>query len=93
MRKDDKVMIMYNIFKEWEGKVFQVYWRKWVIHVESIICEKVNRSTVNIGINTSNIAIMKLKLNKDRKTFLEQKGKDRSAKKRKFMNEDVIPPL
>uniref|UniRef100_A0A7I4AP95 Uncharacterized protein n=1 Tax=Physcomitrium patens TaxID=3218 RepID=A0A7I4AP95_PHYPA len=72
---------------------YNVRFVKWVIHVESIICEKVNRSTVNIGINTSNIAIMKLKLNKDRKTFLEQKGKDRSAKKRKFMNEDVIPPL
>jgi len=42
VRKDDEVMVVRGTFKGREGKVVQVYRRKWVIHVERITREKVN---------------------------------------------------
>jgi large subunit ribosomal protein L26e len=42
IRKDDEVMVVRGTFKKREGKVVQVYRRKWVIHIERITREKVN---------------------------------------------------
>jgi ribosomal protein uL24 len=42
VRKDDEVQVVRGTFKGREGKVIQVYRRKWVIHVERITREKVN---------------------------------------------------
>jgi large subunit ribosomal protein L26e len=42
IRKDDEVMVTRGTFKGREGKVVEVYRRKWVIHVERINREKVN---------------------------------------------------
>lgn len=42
VRKDDEVMVVRGTYKGREGKVSQVYRRKWVIHVERITREKVN---------------------------------------------------
>lgn len=42
IRKDDEVQIVRGKFKGREGKVVQVYRRKWVIHVERITFEKMN---------------------------------------------------
>lgn len=47
VRKDDEVMVVRGTFKGREGKVTQVYRRKWVIHVERITREKVNGKTSN----------------------------------------------
>ncbi|KAG0629730.1 hypothetical protein M758_1G125500 [Ceratodon purpureus] len=95
VRKDDEVMVVRGTYKGREGKVVQVYRRKWVIHVERITREKVNGATVNVGIDTSKVVITKLKLDKDRKALLERKGKGRSAEKGKgkFTDADVAPPL
>ncbi|KAG0588424.1 hypothetical protein KC19_2G241800 [Ceratodon purpureus] len=95
VRKDDEVMVVRGTYKGREGKVVQVYRRKWVIHVERITREKVNGATVNVGIDTSKVVITKLKLDKDRKALLERKGKGRAADKGKgkFTDADVAPPL
>ncbi|KAG0613750.1 hypothetical protein M758_6G127400 [Ceratodon purpureus] len=95
VRKDDEVMVVRGTFKGREGKVVQVYRRKWVIHVERITREKVNGATVNVGIDPSKVVITKLKLDKDRKALLERKGKGRGAEKGKgkFTEADVAPPL
>nr|CAD1839355.1 unnamed protein product [Ananas comosus var. bracteatus] len=61
-------------FKGREGKVVQVYRRKWIIHVERITREKVNGSTVNVGVAPSKVVITKLKLDKDRKALLDRKA-------------------
>ncbi|KAA8547773.1 hypothetical protein F0562_004202 [Nyssa sinensis] len=53
VRKDDEVQVVRGTYKGREGKVVQVYRRKWVIHIERITREKVNGSTVNVGINPS----------------------------------------
>jgi len=42
IRKDDEVQVVRGTFKGREGKVIQVYRRKWVIHVERLTREKVN---------------------------------------------------
>ena len=91
IRKDDEVQVVRGTFKGREGKVVQVYRRKWVIHIERITREKVNGSTVNVGINPSKVVINKLKLDKDRKSLLDRKAKGRAADKAKgkFTAEDV----
>jgi len=95
IRKDDEVQVVRGTFKGREGKVVQVYRKKWVIHVERITREKVNGTTVNVGVHPSKVVVTKLKLDKDRKSLLERKGKGRAAEKGKgkFRAEDVAQPL
>ncbi|MCO5610489.1 hypothetical protein L7F22_064728 [Adiantum nelumboides] len=95
VRKDDEVQVIRGTYKGREGKVVQVYRRKWVIHIERITREKVNGATVNVGIDPSKVVITKLKLDKDRKALLDRKGKGRAAEKGKgkFTSEEVAAPL
>ncbi|BBG98548.1 Translation protein SH3-like family protein [Prunus dulcis] len=94
VRKDDEVQVVRGTYKGREGKVVQVYRRKWVIHIERITREKVNGSTVNVGINPSKVVITKLRLDKDRKALLDRKAKGRAAadkdKGTKFTAEDIM---
>ncbi|KAA8522596.1 hypothetical protein F0562_013043 [Nyssa sinensis] len=94
VRKDDEVQVVRGTYKGREGKVVQVYRRKWVIHIERITREKVNGSTVNVGINPSKVLITKLRLDKDRKSLLDRKAKGRAAadkdKGAKFTAEDIM---
>ncbi|KAL1196477.1 Large ribosomal subunit protein uL24y [Cardamine amara subsp. amara] len=94
IRKDDEVQVVRGTFKGREGKVIQVYRRKWVIHIERITREKVNGTTVNVGVNASNVVITKLRLDKDRKSLLERKANGRAVadkeKGTKFTAEDVM---
>uniref|UniRef100_A0A0D9XP44 KOW domain-containing protein n=1 Tax=Leersia perrieri TaxID=77586 RepID=A0A0D9XP44_9ORYZ len=91
VRKDDEVQVVRGSYKGREGKVVQVYRRRWVIHVERITREKVNGSTVNVGIHPSKVVVTKLKLDKDRKAILDRKARGRNADKAKgkFTAEDV----
>lgn len=74
IRKDDEVLVVRGSYKGREGKVVQVYRKKWVIHIERVHREKVNGATVPIGIHPSNVVITKLKLDKDRKNILSRKN-------------------
>lgn len=91
IRKDDEVQVVRGTYKGREGKVVQVYRRRWVIHVERITREKVTGSTVNVGLDPSKVVITKLKLDKDRKALIERKARGRAADKAKgkFSAEDV----
>nr|AAX92766.1 ribosomal protein L24, putative [Oryza sativa Japonica Group]ABA91453.2 60S ribosomal protein L26-1, putative, expressed [Oryza sativa Japonica Group] len=86
-----KYNVVRGSYKGREGKVVQVYRRRWVIHVERITREKVNGSTVNVGIHPSKVVVTKLKLDKDRKAILDRKASGRAADKAKgkFTAEDV----
>ena len=75
IRKDDEVTVVRGTFKGREGKVVQVWRKKYVIHIERITREKANGATVNVGIHPSNCEITKLKLDKDRKKILERKDR------------------
>ncbi|WOO80912.1 60S ribosomal protein L26-1 [Vanrija pseudolonga] len=74
VRKDDEVLIVRGKYKGREGKVTQVYRKKWVIHVDRVHIEKSNAATAPIGISPSNVVITSLKLDKDRKAILERKN-------------------
>merc|ERR1712070_971199 len=90
IRKDDEVQVVRGTYKQREGKVVQVYRRKWVIHIERITREKVNGATVNVGIDPSKVIITKLKLDKDRKDLLERKkGASTEKGKGKFTEEEI----
>merc|ERR1712034_291009 len=72
IRKDDEVMVVRGHFKgQQTGNV---------VHVHRMQREKVNGSTVQVGIHPSNCVITKLKLDKDRKAMLEHRAASRTAK-------------
>ncbi|WIA11559.1 hypothetical protein OEZ86_002528 [Tetradesmus obliquus] len=91
VRKDDEVQIVRGTFKGREGKVTQVYRKKWVIHIERITREKVNGATVSVGIDPSKCVITKLKMDKDRRALLDRKaaGKAADKGKGKFTEQEV----
>ncbi|CBK25269.2 uncharacterized protein [Blastocystis hominis] len=73
--KGDKVKILRGSYKGKEGKVTEVYRKKWVIHVEGINRDKVNGSSAKVGIDASKVEIIELKLSKDRKAILDRKSR------------------
>merc|ERR550514_1340996 len=87
IRKDDEVMIVRGHYHDREGKVTQVYRKKWCIHVERVTRDKANGQTVPIPIHPSKVVITKIKLDKDRKGLLERKN--RSTAKGKYKDKDV----
>jgi len=42
IRKEDEVRVVRGTFKGKEGKVVQVYRKKWVIHIDKVVRDKVN---------------------------------------------------
>ncbi|KAA1469460.1 ribosomal protein L24 [Dentipellis sp. KUC8613] len=80
VRKDDEVRIVRGKYKGREGKVTQVYRKKWVIHVDRVQRDKANGSSVPIGIHPSNVVIINLKLDTDRRAILERKDRSKSTK-------------
>mmetsp|Transcript_27930 Transcript_27930/g.37850 ORF Transcript_27930/g.37850 Transcript_27930/m.37850 type:complete len:142 (-) Transcript_27930:373-798(-) len=87
VRRDDEVMIVRGHYHDREGKVTQVYRKKWVIHIERVTRDKTNGQSVPIGIQASKVMITKLKMDKDRKALLDRKsGK---AKKGKYTEQDA----
>ncbi|KAI0980338.1 hypothetical protein GJ496_003061 [Pomphorhynchus laevis] len=89
IRKEDEVMIMRGHYKSQQsGKVVAVYRKKFVIHVERIKREKSNGLTVHAGIHPSNVMIVRLKMDKDRKKLIERKTANKAESKGKY-TEDV----
>merc|ERR1711870_122815 len=87
IRRDDEALIVRGHYHDREGKVTQVYRKKWRIHVERVTRDKANGQTVPIGIHPSKVTITKLKLDKDRKALLDRKaGK---GKKGKYSDKDM----
>ncbi|KDD71625.1 hypothetical protein H632_c4671p0, partial [Helicosporidium sp. ATCC 50920] len=67
----------------------QVYRKKWVIHIERLVREKVNGASVPVGVDASKVVISKLKMDKDRKSLLDRKRASREADKGKFTEAEV----
>mmetsp|Transcript_50851 Transcript_50851/g.142322 ORF Transcript_50851/g.142322 Transcript_50851/m.142322 type:complete len:138 (-) Transcript_50851:128-541(-) len=87
IRRDDEVMIVRGHYHDREGKVTQVYRKKWRIHVERVTRDKANGQTVPVGIHPSKVVITKIKLDKDRKALLDRKN--RNVKKGKYTEKDM----
>jgi len=79
IRKDDEVRIVRGKYKGREGKVTQVYRKKWVVHVERVQRDKSNGATAPIGIHPSNVVITTIKLDKDRRAILDRKDRKKTA--------------
>jgi len=80
IRKDDEVRIVRGKYKGREGKVTQVYRKKWVIHVDRVQRDKSNGATTPIGIHPSNVVVTSLKLDKDRRAILDRKDRKKSSR-------------
>ncbi|TFK30145.1 ribosomal protein L24 [Coprinopsis marcescibilis] len=78
IRKDDEVRITRGKYKGREGKVVQVYRKKWVIHVERVQRDKSNGASAPIGIHPSNVVITTIKLDKDRRAILDRKDRKKT---------------
>ncbi len=79
IRKDDEVTIVRGSSAGREGKVVQVYRKKWVVHVERVTRDKSNGNTVQLPIAPSNVVITKIKLDKDRKAIIQRKAEGKKA--------------
>ncbi|TFK76320.1 ribosomal protein L24 [Pluteus cervinus] len=79
VRKDDEVRIVRGKYKGREGKITQVYRKKWVIYVDRVQRDKSNGSTAPIGIHPSNVVITTIKLDKDRRAILDRKDRKKST--------------
>eukprot|EP00429_Kryptoperidinium_foliaceum_P016370 CAMPEP_0176039850 /NCGR_PEP_ID=MMETSP0120_2-20121206/19755_1 /TAXON_ID=160619 /ORGANISM="Kryptoperidinium foliaceum, Strain CCMP 1326" /LENGTH=137 /DNA_ID=CAMNT_0017373243 /DNA_START=93 /DNA_END=506 /DNA_ORIENTATION=+ len=77
IRRDDEVMIVRGHYKDREGKVVQVYRKKWCIHIERVTRDKANGQTVPFPIHPSKVVITKLKVDKDRKALLDRKNREK----------------
>jgi large subunit ribosomal protein L26e len=86
VRKDDEVRIVRGKYKGRDGKVTQVYRKKWVIHVDRVQRDKANGSSMPIGIHPSKVVITTIKLDKDRRAILDRKDRSKTAKS----SEDIV---
>ncbi|KAF8485617.1 ribosomal protein L24 [Gautieria morchelliformis] len=97
VRKDDEVRIVRGKYAGREGKVTQVYRKKWVIHVDRVQRDKSNGATAPIGIHPSNVVITTLKLDKDRRAILERKDRKKQPSAKRGDGDvemvDVCPSL
>ncbi|VDD94344.1 unnamed protein product [Enterobius vermicularis] len=78
IRVDDEIIVTRGHYKGNAGRVMRVYRKKYVIHIDKITRTKANGSTVHIGIHPSNVAISKLKMDKDRRAIIERKAAGRA---------------
>ena len=89
IRKDDEVMVARGTNKGKEGKVTEVYRKKWIIHVEKVTRDKANGATVSLGLRPSKVIITKLKLDPDRRKILERRDRSKLVPKGKITEQDV----
>merc|ERR1719445_1258565 len=76
VRNGDTVKVMRGPLKNREGKVTEVYRRRWCIHIEKMVKEKTNGQQSKIPVHPSNVMVTTLRLDKDRKALLERKKRD-----------------
>jgi large subunit ribosomal protein L26e len=83
IRKGDEVQVVRGGFKSRDGKVTEVYRKKYIIHIERLTREKNNGATVDIGIHASKVQITKLHMDKDRQQLLDRKNRTSTTDKHK----------
>jgi large subunit ribosomal protein L26e len=80
VRNGDTVKVMLGPNKNREGKVTEVYCRRWCIHIEKLVKEKTNGQKAKIPIHPSNVVVTNLRLDKNRKALLACKKRDTGDK-------------
>merc|ERR1712150_441056 len=97
IRKDDEVQVVRGHYKGQQvGKVVQCYRKKFCVYIERIQREKANGASVYVGIHPSKVAIVKLKMDKDRKLIVDRRAKGRAEAtgkdKGKYTEETAAAP-
>merc|ERR1711948_152512 len=76
IRKDDEGQVVRGPYKGQQvGKVVQCYRKKFCVYIERIQREKANGASVFVGIHPSKVCIVKLKMDKDRKSIIDRRAK------------------
>merc|ERR1712184_78962 len=88
IRRDDEVMVVRGRNRV-TGKVTSCYRRKFVVYVENLTREKINKQIINVGVHPSNCVITKLKLDKDRLELFNRKKVGGEQNKGKATQADV----
>jgi large subunit ribosomal protein L24 len=73
LRKGDLVRIMRGQFRDTEGKVVGVDYGKVRVYLENATTTKADGKEVQVPIHPSNLMLVKLELDDDRKRILEKK--------------------
>jgi large subunit ribosomal protein L24 len=74
IKKGDLVRIMRGQYRDTEGKVTAVDYRTIRVHLESATVTKADGKEANVPIHPSNVMLVKLELDDDRKKLLEKKA-------------------
>eukprot|EP01070_Trichotokara_eunicae_P011219 Trichotokara_eunicae@DN6924_c0_g1_i1.p1 len=74
IRRDDEVMVKVGGHRDREGKVVTVYRKKYKIYIDRVTRENSSGESKMIPIHPSNVMIIKIKMDKDRKALLERRG-------------------
>lgn len=73
VKKGDLVKVMRGQFRDTEGKVVRVDYSKIRVYIDSATTNKANATEVQIPIHPSNLMIVKLELDNERKQLIESK--------------------
>jgi large subunit ribosomal protein L24 len=73
IKKGDLVRIMRGQFRETEGKVTNVSYKKGVVYLDSTTITKADGKEAHVPIHPSNLMLVKLELDEERKTLIEGK--------------------
>ena len=82
VRNGDTVRIERGACKGKEGKITEVYRRRWCIYVEKVTKSKVNGQETKIPIHPSNVEVTVLRLDKSRKALLARKKRSASGQQK-----------
>ena len=73
IKKGDLVRIMRGQFRDTEGKVTNVSYKKGVVYLDNATITKADGKETSVPIHPSNLMIVKLELDDERKTLIEGK--------------------
>ena len=73
IKKGDLVRVMRGQFRDTEGKIIGVSYSKMRVYIESATTTKADGKEVNIPLHPSNLLIVKLEIDDERKSLIEKK--------------------
>ena len=73
IKKGDLVRIMRGQFRDTEGKVTEVSYKKGVVYLDNATITKADGKEASVPIHPSNLLLVKLELNDERKALIEKK--------------------
>lgn len=73
VKKGDLVRIMRGQFRDTEGKVTEVSYKKGIVYLDNATITKSDGKESNVPLHPSNLLLVKLELNDERKSLIEKK--------------------